>query len=71
MNVSVGSHRYKTKKSLKEAVIAKGYVPCDGTSLHGLLTDGRHTAVGPCAYTCRKWYATVEVKDGVIIKVIA
>lgn len=70
MNVSVGSNKFKTKKSLKEAVTAKGSVPCGGTSLHGPLTDGRHTAVGPCAYTNRRWYATVEVKDGAIVKVI-
>lgn len=71
MNVSVGSGRYKTKKALREAVAKYGGVACDGTSMFESLRDGRHIAVGPCAYTNRKWYACVDVKDGFIVKVIS
>jgi hypothetical protein len=60
---------YPTKKALKEA---KGtqlrYIE---TSMFGTEYDpnGRMTVVGPDPYTSRKWYATVECKDGIIMSV--
>lgn len=64
---------YPTKKALKAAI---------GTSMRGRFVETSHfgeewpkngtgdvTVVGPCPYTARKWYATVTLRDGVIVKV--
>jgi len=69
----VGSYR-KTKKELKEQVgqgISAGrFVE---TSLFGNEIPesgtGKFTVVGPDPYRNRKWYATVEVAEGIITKV--
>lgn len=59
----------KTKKELK-ARIGKP-LRFTETSLFGAeyKADGKNTVVGPDAYRDRKWFATVECKDGVIVKV--
>lgn len=60
--------RYKTKKSLKEAIGSEPdfeETSMFGEEFHG---DGSYTVVGPHPYS-RKWYATVTVVDGVISKV--
>lgn len=60
---------YPTKKALKEAVgQALRYVE---TSMFGaeFKADGTFTVVGPCAYTNRKWFATVTIENGIIAKV--
>ena len=60
---------YKTKKDLKAAIGEPlRYVE---TSFFGpeYKTDGKITVVGPCAYTNRKWYATVTMVNGLISKV--
>ena len=60
---------YPTKKALK-ASIGKPlrYVE---TAMFGseYKPNGRFTVVGPCAYTSRKWYATVTMENGLIKKV--
>jgi hypothetical protein len=65
----MGVTGYKTKKDLK-AAIGKPlrYVE---TSMFGpeYKETGKFNVVGPCAYTNRKWYATVTMKDGKIEKV--
>jgi len=59
----------QTKKELKLRV---GHSPrFIETSFFGLEydgKDGRYTIVGPSPYN-RKWYATVTVKNGIIVKV--
>lgn len=69
----IGARNVKTKKALKELKgqnFSKYYVE---TSMFGNEYpedgNGRITMVGPCAYTSRKWYATVTVKDNIITKV--
>lgn len=59
---------YKTKKDLK-ASVGKQFRYTE-TSMFGLegKANGEMTVVGPSPYD-RKWYATVTVKDGVIVKV--
>lgn len=60
---------YKTKKLLKDSVGQPlKYVD---TSMFGpeYNPNGKFCVVGPCAYTNRKWYATVTMKDGKILKV--
>lgn len=59
---------YRTKKELKESLGKPlRYVE---TSLFGneFKPDGKFCVVGPSP-TVRKWYATVEMKDGKIAKV--
>lgn len=59
---------YPTKKACKEAI---GQEPkFIETSVFGpeYNGDGTYVVVGPDPY-CRKWYAQVTVKDGVIAKV--
>jgi hypothetical protein len=59
---------YPTKAALKAA---SGQPPrfvetsIFGPEYHG---DGDYTVVGPSPHT-RRWYATVTVRDGVIVKV--
>ena len=60
---------YKTKKALKESIgLPLRFVE---TSLWGneYKETGRFAVVGPCAHTNRKWYATVEMRNGLIAKV--
>jgi hypothetical protein len=59
---------YKTKKVLKEN-IGKPLRFIE-TSMFGaeFRFNGTVTVVGPSPYN-RKWYATVEMKDGLIAKV--
>ena len=60
---------YKTKKDLK-AAIGKPlrYVE---TSMFGeeYKPNGQFNVVGPCAYTNRKWYATVTMENDLIKRV--
>jgi len=60
---------YKTKKELK-AAIGKGLL-FNETSMFGkeYTPNGNVTMVGPCAHTCRKWYASITMENGLIKKV--
>jgi hypothetical protein len=63
------TRNFKSKKELKEAV-AKGeevrlYAPGLGTP----KDDGSETVCGPHYPAPHKWYATVEMKGGKVIKV--
>jgi hypothetical protein len=60
---------YKTKKQLKENIGKP--LRFTETSAFGLeyKTDGTFCVVGPCPYTNRKWYASVTMANGVIVKV--
>jgi len=67
--MTMGVYGYKFKKDLKNAVGKPlQYVE---TSIFGneFKPNGKNTVVGPCAYTDRRWSATVECKDGIIVKV--
>ncbi len=64
----MGIAGFKTKKELQAAV---GETPnFIETSWHGseFKGDGRYTVVGPSPYK-RKWWATIEVKNGLIAAV--
>jgi len=67
--MTMGVSGYKTKKELK-AEIGKPlrYVE---TSAFGeeYKPTGSFCVVGPCAYTKRTWFATVTMKEGLIVKV--
>ena len=65
----MGASGYKTKKELKAAVGERlSYVE---TSLFGeeYTNNGTFCLVGPCAYTNRKWFAEVTMKEGFIARV--
>lgn len=60
---------YPTKKSLKENIGRPlKYIE---TSMFGseFKPNGRLPVVGPNPYNNRKWYATVEMRNGLIHKV--
>ena len=61
---------YKTKKALKEAVKNGEKVEVYQPGLFGpLVPDGSAAVEGPHYPEPHKWYASVEVKDGIIVKV--
>ena len=65
----MGVTGYKHKKDLKAAIGQPlNYVE---TSLFGTeyKRNGTFCVVGPCAYTKRSWYASVTMKDALIVKV--
>lgn len=65
----LGASGYKTKKELKESVgrpLRFVETSCFGPEYR---MNGKNTVVGPCAYTSRKWYATVELQNGIIQKI--
>ena len=75
--MSYGVRGFKTKKALKEAVVARGAenVEVFGTSMFGdenattvaELAGTAAVIVGPDVYTKRDWYANVKTKkDGTI-----
>jgi hypothetical protein len=71
METTYTNHRYATKKALKDTVKIGTFplVHCEGFGPNP-VPDGTHVLVGPGPYE-RKWYATIEVKDGRIVKVKA
>lgn len=66
----MGIRGYRRKKDLKEHGIGRTPDFIE-TSMFGLeyKGDGRYPVVGPDPYTKRDWYATVTVKEGIIVKV--
>ena len=65
----LGVTGYKTKKDLKSAIGQPFHFV--ETSMFGseFKPDGRNVVVGPDAYNKRSWYATVDCKNGLIVKV--
>lgn len=60
---------YPTKKALKESIGQP--LRYQETSMFGpeYKAEGEFFVVGPDAYTSRKWYAKVTMKEGKIAKV--
>ena len=66
--------RFRHKKALKEAVKANEPVRLEATSLLGNEYDGdlyqappgKYFVVGPDPFTKRNWYASIEIKNGMI-----
>lgn len=62
---------FKTKKALKEA-IAKGEkigVFQPGPFASSAQTTGKVSLEGPHYPEPHRWYATAEIKDGIVVKV--
>ncbi len=60
---------FKTKKALKEAVAAGKAVTCFCPGIGTVPTNGTVCIEGPHYPGPHKWYAEVEIKNGVIVKV--
>ncbi len=61
---------YSTKKAFKEAVKAGvEHRPYNPSGLFPPKTDGMEVIEGPHYPETHKWYASVDVKDGLVVKV--
>lgn len=60
---------FKTKKAFKEAVKAGVQVTLYSPGPFGVKTDGRESVEGPHYPKPHTWYASVIVKDGVVVSV--
>ena len=62
---------YKSKKALKEDILAGKQVRCYQPGLGPDLTNftGRVFLEGPHYPEPHRWYAEAELKDGVVVKV--
>ena len=63
------SENFKTKKLLKEAVANKKQVTIFAPGLGTPKENGPEYLEGPHYPAAHTWYAEVEMKDGIIIKV--
>lgn len=60
---------FKTKKALKEAVKAGQQISVYSPGLGSGRTEGRVTLEGPHYPAPHSWYASAEIKNGIIVKV--
>ena len=60
---------FRTKKALKEAVAAGKEVTVYSPGPFPCPSNGRVSVEGPHVPEPHKWYANVEVKNGVVVKV--
>jgi hypothetical protein len=60
---------FKTKKALKEALAAGGVIPIYSPGPFGCKENGQEFLEGPHYPAPHRWYAKVDVKDGVVVKV--
>jgi len=63
------SPNFKTKKALKEAVNAGQTVQVFSPGPFPAPTQGKTCVEGPHYPEPHKWYAEVEIKNGIVIKV--
>lgn len=63
------SINFKTKKALREAVEAGERVEVFSPGPFGCKTDGTEFVEGPHYPEPHRWYANVEVRNGVIVRV--
>jgi hypothetical protein len=61
---------FKSKKALKEAVLAGEQIGIYAPGLGVPVQNGTETVCGPHYPEPHKWYAKVLMKDGVVVKVI-
>ena len=58
---------FKTKKAFKDAFKAGREIYTYSSGIYPSRKDGRDAVEAPAAY--HKWYASVEVKNGKIVKI--
>lgn len=62
---------FKSKKALKEAVVAGETVTVFSPGPFPAKADGQESIEGPHYPKPHTWYARVEVKGGVVVKVLS
>jgi hypothetical protein len=62
---------FKTKKALKEALAAGERVEVFSPGPFGCKTDGQESIEGPHYPAPHSWYSVVEVRDGLVVKVVS
>jgi hypothetical protein len=62
---------YRTKKALKDAVAAGEQVRVFSPGPFPANLNGRETVEGPHYPEPHKWYAQVQVRDGLVVKVVS
>ena len=65
------SPNFKTKKALKEAVATGRKVEVFSPGPFGVKSEGRVSVEGPHYPEPHRWYASVQVKDGYVVKVVS
>jgi len=60
---------FRTKKALKEAVKHGDRISVFSPGPFGCRTEGAEFIEGPHYPEAHKWYAQVEVKEGLVVKV--
>jgi hypothetical protein len=63
------SQNFKTKKAFKEAVDKGDKITLYAPGLGTPKVNGNETVEGPWYPEPHRWYASVEMKDGIVIKV--
>lgn len=63
------TQNFKTKKALKDAVAAGAEVRLFAPGLGAPKQNGTEFVEGPHYPEPHRWYAQVEMKDGVVVKV--
>ena len=64
------AENFKSKKALREAVEAKREVRLFAPGLGSPVENGRETVEGPHYPQPHKWYAVVQVENGLVVRVI-
>lgn len=62
---------FKTKKAFKEAVAKGETVQVYSPGPFPVNRDGRETIEGPHYPEAHRWYAQVEVEDGIVKRVVS
>jgi hypothetical protein len=60
---------FETKKAFREAVKAGRKIRVYGPGIYPAKDNGREVVEAPARY--HKWYATVLVRDGFVVKVVS
>lgn len=67
--MAYASKNFRTKKALKEALAAGETVTVTSPGPFPPKANGTEYLEGPWYPEAHRWYASVEVKDGVVVKV--
>lgn len=63
------TENFKTKKALKEAVARGDKVTIYAPGIGNPAENGLESLEGPHYPKPHRWYASVEMKDGIVVKV--
>jgi hypothetical protein len=69
--MAYASINFQTKKALKEAVKNGQTVTVYSPGPFGCKTDGTESLEGPWYPQPHKWYASVRVENGIVVKVLS